>query len=54
MTSRVNILKGEFVDLFSLLYREPEKKDKEVLDDKEKEKLRKKVVDRMWAVLLIT
>lgn len=46
--TRDKILRGEYVDLFSLLYRELEKKDKDLLDDKEKEILKKRKVDRNW------
>lgn len=37
------------MDLFSLLYRELERKDKEDLDDKDKEKIKRRTVDRTWA-----
>lgn len=47
--TRDKILKGEFIDFFSLLYREVEKKDKDLMDDREKEVLRKRKVDRTWA-----
>lgn len=43
---RNKILRGEYVDLFSLLYRELEKKDKDLQD--EKEILKKCKVDRNW------
>lgn len=48
-TTKDKILHGEFVDIFSLLFRELEKKDKEDLDEKDKEKLKKLKVDRTWA-----
>lgn len=35
--TRDKILKGGYIDFFSLLYRKGEKKDKELMDDKEKE-----------------
>lgn len=44
--TRENILRGKFIDLFSLLYWEPEKKDKEELDEWNKEKLKKYKVER--------
>lgn len=47
--TKEKIIKGEFVDIFSLLFRELEKKDKEDLDEKDKEKLKKWKVDRNWA-----
>lgn len=47
--TRDKICRGEFVDLFSLLFRELEKKDKDELDDKDKEKIKKRTVDRTWA-----
>lgn len=34
---------------FSLLFRDMEKKDKEDLDDRDKEKLKKHTVNRTWA-----
>lgn len=46
-TTRDKICREMFVDLFSLLFRELEKKDKEELDDKLKN--RKQAVDRTWA-----
>lgn len=52
-STRDKILRGKFIDLFNLLYREIEKKDKEELDDKEKEKLQKCKVDRTWANWLL-
>lgn len=48
-STKEKILSGEFVDIFSLLFRELEKKDKEDLDEKDKEKLKKQKVDRTWA-----
>lgn len=46
--TRDNILKGEYVDIFQLLFREIEKKDKEDLSDKDKECLKRCTVDRNW------
>lgn len=42
------ILQGEYVDLFSLLYREVEKKDKDLLADRKKEILRKRKIEPNW------
>lgn len=47
------ILHGEFVDLFSLLYRELEKKDKDQLDDREKDILKRRKFDRTLAIWLL-
>ncbi|XP_060111188.1 semaphorin-6A-like [Heteronotia binoei] len=44
--TREKILRGEYVDVFSLLYRELEKKSKDELDEKDKEKLKRRKVDR--------
>lgn len=35
--TKENILWGEYVDFFSLMYHELQKKDKELMEDKEKE-----------------
>lgn len=47
------IIRWELVDNFSLLYREFKKKHKEELDEKKKEKLRKRKVDRTWGSCLL-
>ncbi|XP_054843457.1 uncharacterized protein LOC129335043 [Eublepharis macularius] len=46
--TREKILRGEYVDIFTLLFRELEKKDKEDLDERDKEKLKRRKVDRNW------
>lgn len=46
--TREKILQGEYVDLFSILYHKVEKNDKDLLDDKEKEILRKRKIEQMW------
>lgn len=43
------IYKGEFFNFFLLLYRELQKKDKQDLDEKEKEMLKCRKVDRNWS-----
>lgn len=48
-TTREKILRGEFMDLFHLLYWEPVRKDKEEMDEHEKEILKKQKVERTWA-----
>lgn len=45
-TTREKILRGEFVDFFS---KELEKKDKDLLDDREKKILKSQKADRTWA-----
>ncbi|KAL8169687.1 UNVERIFIED_CONTAM: hypothetical protein K2H54_055470 [Gekko kuhli] len=40
--TREEICKGDFADVFSLLYCEMEKKDREELDDKDKEVIRRR------------
>lgn len=47
--TRGKILREDYIDFFFLLYGEIEKKDKDLMDDKEKEILRKRKVDRTWA-----
>lgn len=47
--TKEKILRGEFVDIFSLLFRELEKKDKGDLDEKDNEKRKNRKVDRTWA-----
>ncbi|XP_054845591.1 uncharacterized protein LOC129336489 [Eublepharis macularius] len=47
--TRDKILRGEFVDVFTLLFRELEKKDKEDMDDRDKERLKRRKIDRTWA-----
>lgn len=46
--TRDKILRGEYVDVFSLLYREVEKKDKDLLEDREKEALKHRKIDWNW------
>lgn len=46
--TRDKILKREYMDLFSPLYREMEKEDKDLLDDRENEILKHRKVDRTW------
>lgn len=46
--TRDKILRGEYIDFFSLLNCEIEKKDKDLLNDKEKKVLKKRKVDRTW------
>lgn len=48
-STRDKIVRGEYVDVFSLLYRELEKKDKEDIDEREKERLKWHRVDSNWA-----
>lgn len=44
--TREKILRGEFVDIFSLLFRDLKKKDKEDMEEKDRENLRRRNVDR--------
>lgn len=46
---RDKILWGEYVDVFSLLYREVERNDKNLMDDRKKEVLKRRPVDRTWS-----
>lgn len=46
LATKEKILRGEFVDLFSLLYRNLEKKDKGQLDDRENKILKRRKIDR--------
>ncbi|XP_054852798.1 uncharacterized protein LOC129341561 isoform X2 [Eublepharis macularius] len=47
--TRDKILRGEFVDVFTLLFRELEKKDKEDMDERDKERMKRRKVDRSWS-----
>lgn len=47
--TRDKILQEEYVDIFSLWFCKLEKKDKEDLDDHEKECLKHRKVDHKWA-----
>lgn len=47
--TRDKILQGEYVDIFSLLFRELEKKDKDDQDEYEKECIKCHKVDCNWA-----
>lgn len=49
LVMRDKILCGDFVDLFSWLFREIKKKDKDLMDEKEKEILKSHRVDHTWA-----
>lgn len=51
--TRDKILNGECIDLFLLLYCEIEKNDKDMMDDKEKEVLKKRKEDQPWANWLV-
>lgn len=46
---REHILQGEFIDFLSLLYQDIERKDKDLIDDKDKEVLKKRKMERTWA-----
>ena len=48
-STKEKIWKGEYIDIFSLLFREEEQKDKDKDKDKEQERIRKKKVERTWA-----
>lgn len=37
------------MDIFSLIYREVERKDKDLMDDREREVLKHRRVDRTWS-----
>lgn len=41
-----NSMKGEFASFFTFFYREPEQKDKDLMDDNEKEEHRHRNADR--------
>lgn len=45
------ILHRKYIDLFSLLYWELEKKDKDLIDDRKKEIWKKRKVDKTWGNL---
>lgn len=49
LATRDRILRGEYVDVFSLLFCELEKKDKEDMDDRLKERIKRRNIDRTYA-----